>query len=352
MSNSVLGWNAQNGKRKTVNAKRIMVSLGKSNVQVTPIAFGAWAAGGWMWGGNDHQDSVNAIRKSIELGITTIDTAPVYGFGLSEQITGEAIKPFRRDEVQILTKFGLRWDTTQGSFYFDSADADGNPVKIHRYAGRESVIRECEESLRRLGTDYIDLLQIHWADPSTPISETMEAVAQLLQQGKIRAAGVCNYDAAQMAEALKTVPLASNQVPYSMVKRDIERETVPFCIEHQIGILAYSPLQRGLLTGKISPDHAFAPGDHRPTTVHFKPENIRRTNTFLEKIKPLAADKNATLAQVVIQWTLAQPGITCALVGARNAEQAAQNAAAAQVKLTAEEVATIDAALSELELVA
>nr|MCU0355783.1 aldo/keto reductase [Cytophagales bacterium] len=222
------------------------------------------------------------------------------------------------------------------------------------YAGRESVIRECEESLRRLGTDYIDLLQIHWADPSTPISETMEAVAQLLQQGKIRAAGVCNYDAAQMAEALKTVPLASNQVPYSMVKRDIERETVPFCIEHQIGILAYSPLQRGLLTGKISPDHAFAPGDHRPTTVHFKPENIRRTNTFLEKIKPLAADKNATLAQVVIQWTLAQPGITCALVGARNAdaEQAAQNAAAAQVKLTAEEVATIDAALSELELVA
>lgn len=324
--------------------------LGNSNVHITPIAFGAWAAGGWMWGGNDHNDSVTAVRRSVELGITTIDTAPVYGFGLSEKIVGEAIRPFKRDEVQILTKYGLRWDTDQGQFYFDSTDAAGNPVKIHRYAGKESVIRECEQSLQRLGTDYIDLLQIHWADPTTPIEETMEAVAQLLAAGKIRAAGVCNYDVPQMEAAAKGVPLASNQVPYSMVKRDIEADVVPWCIEHNVGILAYSPLQRGLLTGKLSPTHQFAAGDHRPTTVFFKEENIRRTNAILENLKPLAADKGATLAQLVIQWTLHQPGITCALVGARNAQQAEQNAAADNIILSESEVAFIDSQLAELEL--
>lgn len=326
--------------------------LGKSDVHITPIAFGAWAAGGWMWGGNDHNESVAAVRKSVELGVTTIDTAPIYGFGLSEKIVGEAIRSFRRDEVQILTKFGMRWDTSQGEFAFDSTDADGNPVKIHRYAGRESVIRECEESLQRLGTDYIDLLQIHWHDATTPIHETMEAVAQLLKDGKIRAAGVCNYDAQQVKTAQQTVPIASNQVPYSMVKRDIEQDLVPYYLENEVGILAYSPLQRGLLTGKIQPDHAFAEGDHRPTTSFFKPENIRRTNAVLEKLKPLAADKNATLSQLVIQWTLHQPGITCALVGARNAQQAEQNAAAAQLILTESDVAFINSQLETMELVA
>jgi len=329
-----------------------LVPLGKSDVRITPIAFGAWAAGGWMWGGNDHNDSIAAVQRSVELGITTIDTAPVYGFGLSEQIVGEAIKPFNRDQLQILTKFGLRWDTTQGEFSFDSMDAQGNPVKIYRYASKESVIRECDESLQRLGTDYIDLLQIHWPDTTTPIEETMEAVAQLLKAGKIRAAGVCNYSVDQMKTAHSVVPLASNQVPYSMIKRDIEKDIVPYCLENNVGILAYSPLQRGLLTGKIAPTHAFAPGDHRPTTVHFKEENIRRTNAFLDKIKPLATDKNATLAQIVIQWTLHQPGITCALVGARNASQAEQNAAAAQINLSPAEIAFIDGIVNDVELVA
>ncbi len=327
-----------------------LVKLGNSDVYITPIAFGAWAAGGWMWGGNDYNESVGAIRRSVELGITTIDTAPVYGFGLSEKIVGDAIRSFKREEVQILTKYGLSWDNTQGEFYFDSADADGNPVKIYKYAGKESVIRECEQSLKRLGTDYIDLLQIHWPDPTTPIEETMEAVAQLLKEGKIRAAGVSNYNVAQMEAAQKVVALASNQVPYSMVKRDIEKEIVPYCVENNVGILAYSPLQRGLLTGKITPDYTFAAGDHRPTTPHFKPENIRRTNAFLEKLKPLAAEKNATLSQLVIQWTLHQPGITCALVGARNAQQTEQNAAAAQVVLSLEEVAFINGELAKLDL--
>ncbi len=328
-----------------------LIKLGNSDVRITPIAFGAWAAGGWMWGGNDHNESVEAVRKSVELGVTTIDTAPIYGFGLSEKIVGEAIRGFRRDQVQILTKFGMRWDSDQGEFAFDSTDADGKPVKIHRYAGRESVIRECEQSLQRLGTDYIDLLQIHWNDGTTPIHETMEAVAQLLKDGKIRAAGVCNYDARQTETARQTVPIASNQVPYSMVKRDIEQELVPYCVENQVAILAYSPLQRGLLTGKIQPGHVFAEGDHRPTTSFFKPENIARTNVILEKLRPLAADKNATLSQLVIQWTLRQPGITCALVGARNAQQAEQNAAAAHLVLTDSDISFINSQLAGLELV-
>lgn len=328
-----------------------LVPLGKSNVHITPIAFGAWAAGGWMWGGNDHNDSVQAIRRSIELGITTIDTAPIYGFGLSEKIVGEAIRSFKRDQVQVLTKFGMRWDTSEGQFGFDSTDAEGNLVKIYKYAGKESVIRECEQSLQRLGTDYIDLLQIHWPDATTPIEETMEAVAQLLKEGKIRAAGVSNYNVEQMEAANRVVPLASNQVPYSMVKRDIEKDVVPFCLQQGIGILAYSPLQRGLLTGKMSPEQSFAEGDHRTSLSFFKGENIRRTNAFLEKLKPLAAEKNATISQLVIQWTLHQPGITCALVGARNAQQAEQNAAAAAISLVAEEVAFIDEELAGLTLV-
>jgi aryl-alcohol dehydrogenase-like predicted oxidoreductase len=256
-----------------------------------------------------------------------------------------------RDKVQILTKFGMRWDSTKGQFAFDSEDANGKPTKIYKYAGRESVVRECEESLQRLGTDYIDLLQIHWPDPTTPIDETFEVVAKLLKDGKIRAAGVSNYNAAQMEAAHRTLPLASNQVPYSMVKRDIEADVVPWCWEHHVGILAYSPLQRGLLTGKMQPGHTFSPGDHRAGLHFFKNENLSRTARFLEEIKPLADDKGCTLSQLVIAWTIRQPGITCALVGARNPKQAEENASAANVQLTGAEIEQINTHLGKLELV-
>lgn len=324
--------------------------LGNSDLQLSAIAFGAWAAGGWMWGGTDQQEAVAAIRRSIELGVSSIDTAPVYGFGLSEKIVGEAIKG-KRQHVQLLTKFGMRWDTDRGYFFFDSEEASGQAVKIHRYAAKDSIIHECEQSLQRLGTDYIDLYQIHWPDPTTPIEETFEAVATLLKQGKIRAAGVSNYDVKQMAAAHQVIPLASNQVPYSMVKRDIEQEVVPYCLQHQIGILAYSPLQRGLLTGKMAPGHQFGAGDHRAGLPYFKPENLNRTSQFLEQIKPLAHEKGCTLSQLVIAWTIRQPGITCALVGARNPKQAEDNAGAARVKLSDAEIADINARLEELELV-
>jgi aryl-alcohol dehydrogenase-like predicted oxidoreductase len=326
-------------------------TLGDTNLQVSAITFGAWAIGGWMWGGSEKKDAIEAIYASYDHGVTSFDTAPIYGQGRSEEIVGEAIRGLPRHKVQILTKFGMRWDQKKGVLDFKSADNAGNPIDIYRYAGKESILKECEDSLRRLHTDYIDLYQIHWPDTTTPISETMEAVAQLLRQGKIRAAGVSNFSASLMAEAEKTLPLVSNQVPYSMVERSIEKELVPYCIKHHKSIIAYSPLQRGLLTGKIRPDHVFAQGDHRPSTKFFKPDNINRIDSFLNKLRPVAKSKNVLLSQLVIRWTLEQPGITIALVGARDREQAEQNADAIYVKLSADEIAFINAELNALQLV-
>ena len=323
--------------------------LGRSSVEVTPIAMGAWAIGGWMWGGAEKKESLRAVHACLDLGVTTIDTAPIYGFGLSELIVGEAIKG-KRDQCEILTKCGMRWESTTGEYYFTTQDNDGNTRDIYKYSGKESLIRECEESLRRLGTDYIDLYQIHWPDNTTPIEEAMEAFQMLLDQGKIRAAGVSNYSLDQMKRAAGVVELSSNQVPYSMVRREIEQDIVPWCQSNDCSILAYSPLQRGLLTGKITPDTTFSPGDTRPDTPHFKKSNLVKTNWFLDELRPLAAEKGATLSQLVIQWTLQQPGITVALVGARTDAQVKENAGALKVELSAAELSYINQKLGELNL--
>ncbi len=325
--------------------------LGNSDLEISVITFGAWAVGGWMWGGTERKDAVDAIKAGYNLGVTSIDTAPVYGQGLSEEIVGEAINGIPRDKVQILTKYGMRWDLAKGSLGFKSKDNDGKDIDVYKYAGKDSIIKECENSLKRLGTDYIDLYQIHWPDVTTPIQETIEAVAQLIKQGKVRYAGVSNYDVDQMKEAEKFILLVSNQVPYSMVKRDIEADVIPYSIEKNIGILAYSPIQRGLLSGKMKPGYKFNEGDHRAGMHFFKDENLKRTNEFLNKIKPLADAKNATLAQLVISWTIEQPGITIALVGARNAEQSIQNAKAVNVKLSKEDIDFINEELGMVELV-
>ena len=325
--------------------------LGNSNFNVSAITFGAWAAGGWMWGGTDRNDAINAIHASYDLGVTSIDTAPVYGQGESEEIVGEAIKGLPREKIQLLTKFGMRWDLKKGDFAFKSKTNQGEDIDVYKYAAKESIIKECELSLRRLGTDYIDLYQIHWPDITTPIAETMEALQLLIKQGKIRYAGVCNYSAAQLDEARKSVEIISNQVPYSMVKRGIEKELIPYCIQNNVGILAYSPLERGLLTGKIKPGHTFADGDHRSKLIYYTSENIQRTNDFLDKIKPLAQQKKVVLSQLVLRWTIEQPGITIALVGARNAEQAIQNAKAIELKLEREEIQFITDAMNKLELI-
>lgn len=311
--------------------------LADSDLNLSVITFGAWAAGGWMWGKTERSQAIEAIKAAYDAGVTSIDTAPIYGQGTSEEIVGEAITKIPRDKVQILTKFGLRWDFPKGEFYFNSKDNDGKEIDIYRYAGKESIIKECENSLKRLGTDYIDLYQIHWADPTTPISETFEAVEKLIDQGKVRYAGVCNYNVEQMAEAEKTLKLVSNQIPFSMVNRGVEEETVPYCIANGKSVLAYSPMERGLLTGKIKPGYQFQEGDHRADNPFFTDENIKKTNAFLDKIRPIAEEKGATLAQLVLRWTIDREGITIALAGARNADQSVQNAMAATVKLTDEE---------------
>lgn len=324
--------------------------IGNFSVELSAITFGAWAIGGWMWGGSEKSDAIKAIQASIDSGVTSIDTAPAYGQGYSEELVGEAISETQRNKVQLLTKYGLRWDRKDGEFFFNSKNNEGQSIDMYRYAGKDSIIEECEASLRRLKTDYIDLYQIHWSDPTTPIEETMEAILQLQQQGKIREAGVCNYTVDQMKTAEKVLSLASNQVPFSMVQQSIRAELVPYCIENNTAIIAYSPMQRGLLTGKIKPGYQFNEGDTRADNKYYTEENINRTNAFLDKLRPLAAEKDATLAQLVLRWTIDQPGITIALAGARNAEQAIQNAAAASVKLSAEDLRFVEGELRQLQL--
>jgi aryl-alcohol dehydrogenase-like predicted oxidoreductase len=323
--------------------------LGQSDLEVTVLAFGAWAIGGWMWGGADSKEAIKAIETAIDHGMTTIDTASVYGFGLSEELVGKAVKG-KRDKVQILTKFGMSWDGKHGEFFFESKDNSGKPVKIYRHSSKEKVLRDCDDSLKRLKTDYIDLFQIHWADATTPVSETMEALEILIKNGKIKAGGVCNYSVELMKEAVSTFNLTSDQVPYSMVNRNIEKETVPYCIKNKIGILAYSPLQRGLLTGKMKAGQKFNDGDSRPSSPFYKEPNFTNILGFLDKIKPIADERGVTLSQLVLNWTIRQPGITCALAGARNPVQVLENIGATDFSLTKEEIQKINNFITDLQL--
>jgi aryl-alcohol dehydrogenase-like predicted oxidoreductase len=328
-----------------MNTKR----LGRTDVEVTELAFGAWAIGGWMWGGADSKDAVRAIETAIDNGMTTIDTAPVYGFGLSEELVRKAVKG-KRSQVQILTKFGMVWDEKKGDFFFKSTDNNGKPIDIYKYSSKEKVMKDCDESLRRLGTDYIDLFQIHWPDTTTPVSETMEALSILIKQGKIRAGGVSNYPLELLEEAEKTFIVASDQVPYSMVNRDIEKELVPFCIEKNIGIIVYSPLQRGILSGKIRQGHVFNEGDTRPSTNFYKEPNLSRIVKLTEDFKEIADARNISVSQLVLNWTIMQPGISCVLAGARNEAQVLDNVKAASFRLSGDEMNHINSLLLELKL--
>ncbi|WP_306352015.1 aldo/keto reductase [Flavobacterium sp. '19STA2R22 D10 B1'] len=324
--------------------------LGRTDLELSAITYGAFAIGGTMWGGNEKKDSINAIHASLDHGVTSLDTAPFYGFGQSEELIGEAIKGKDRTKIQLLNKFGLVWDgsnNSKGEFFFD-AGSDGKSIPVYKYASKANVIKEVEEGLKRLGTDYIDLLQLHWPDATTPIDETMEALQSLIQQGKILAAGVSNYSLDQLKEAEKTIHLASNQVSYSMLNRSIEQDLVPYSVEHNIGIIAYSPLERGLLTGKYFKDATLKSDDHRNDYFgQFNPEKVK---TFLNTIEPIAASKNASLSQLVLRWTTVQPGISIVLTGARNATQAIDNAKAMDLTITVEELTLINTALEQISL--
>ncbi|MEG1026845.1 aldo/keto reductase [Flavobacterium plurextorum] len=323
--------------------------LGNSELELSTITYGAFAIGGNMWGGNEKKDSIDSVRASIDHGVTTIDTAPFYGFGLSEEMIGEAIKSYDRSKIQLLTKFGLVWDGSnngKGDFFFD-ADDNGKKVPIYKYSSKNNVIKEIEESLKRLQTDYIDLLQIHWPDSTTPISETMEAVEILLQQGKIRAFGVSNYNVSQIQEAQKTVQIASNQVAYSMLNKSIETDLLPFTIAENIGIIAYSPMERGLLTGKYFTDGKLKENDHR--NGYFGKFDLQQVKTLVEELSSLANSKHISISQLVLRWTTLQKGISIVLAGARNAEQAISNAKAMDFDLSVSELEFINQAISKLK---
>ena len=323
--------------------------LGTSDLEISAVTLGAWGIGGFMWGGQDDDDAIDAIRRSIDLGVSSIDTAPIYGTGHSEELVGRAIAGYDRSRLQVLTKYGLRWDG-KGETYFSMKDADGTVKAITKDGRRDSIIEECEASLRRLGTDYVDLYQQHWPMPNAPVEESMAAMDTLLKQGKIRVAGVSNFDVPMLDAARRVVNVASLQPPFSMVRRDIEDAVLPYCIREGIGVIVYSPLQCGLLTGKVTMDRTFPETDHRHFNAYFRPANRRKVLDFLDEIRPIAEAHDATLAQLVINWTVGREGITAALVGARNTQQADENAAALDFVLTDDEIARIDALLDALEL--
>jgi aryl-alcohol dehydrogenase-like predicted oxidoreductase len=318
--------------------------LGQSGLEASVVAFGAWAVGGWFWGGADEKDSIEAIRAALDVGITLIDTAPAYGLGHSEEIVGRAIQG-RRDEVILATKCGLVWHTDKGTHFFDES---GKPV--HKYLGAESIRYEVEQSLRRLQTDVIDLYQTHWQDATTPIEETMGTLLNLKQEGKIRAIGVSNASIGQMDEYRTIGPLDSDQEKYSMLDREIDSEQLPYCEGNNIAVLAYSPLAQGLLTGKVVADRELSKGDLRSEDPRFSVQNRTKVLVFLEELRPIADAHGATFAQLAIAWTLAQPGLTHALVGARNSQQAQENATAADIVLADEELAVIADALARLDI--
>jgi len=320
--------------------------LGSSDVKASVITLGAWGIGGWMWGGPDDEQAIAAIHESIEHGVTSIDTAAVYGYGHSESLVGQAVRG-KRDKVQLFTKYGLRWDSEEGLFHFEWTDSSGQTRRIYHNARKDSVLYECDESLKRLGTDYIDLYQCHWPDESTPIDETMEAIDKLLKEGKIRAAGVSNWSVEQIDAARKMVPLASDQPPYSMINRGIENDILPYCAEHGIATIVYSPLQRGLLTGKVTLDRRFPETDHRSHDLYFQPRNRKKVLELIDAIRPIADAHNATPAQLAINWTIHRAGVTAALVGARNPKQARENATAAAFELSEEETRQINELLEE-----
>ena len=297
-------------------------ALGQSDIRISPIIMGTWQAGKDMWVGIDDDETTKAIRTAFDSGITTFDTAEVYGKGHSERIVARALSDVRQQVVYATKVFA-------------------NHLKY------EQVLQACERSLRNLNTDTIDLYQIHWPagafrSESVPIAETMGALNDLKQQGKVRAIGVSNFSRQQLEAALEYGRIESLQPPYSLFWRHVEKDALPYCVENGITILAYSPMAQGLLTGKFGPDHRFAPGDHRAKSKLFQKETYGRIQQALERLRPIAAKYGCTLGQLALAWVIARPN-TCAIAGARSAEQVAQNRTAAEISLSPEDLNEMDA---------
>ncbi|SMP76056.1 Predicted oxidoreductase [Neorhodopirellula lusitana] len=331
--------------------------LGKSGIGASVVGFGAWAIGGWTWGGTDEQESIRAIHAFLDAGGSLIDTAPIYGFGRSEEIVGKAIAD-RRDQVVLATKCSMRWDLSESqkkrakmkfSTSEDMFDQPGSRSEgsfdVFIYAGADGIREEVEQSLKRLQTDVIDLYQTHWQDDDVAIEEKISTLEDLRREGKIRAIGVSNASVEQIETYQQFGQVDTDQEKYSMLDRAMEQSNLAKCDRDSIGFLAYSPLSQGLLTGKIQPDREYPEGDQRRSKERFQPDNVQKVNAMLDPMRPIAEKHQVSLAQLTIAWTLAQPGCSHVLAGARNPQQATDNAGAGEVELSSDELATITQAV-------
>ena len=324
-------------------------TLGASGIESSVVGLGTWAIGGWMWGGSDEDKAIKAIQTAIDAGMNLIDTAPAYGFGLSEKIVGKAIQG-RRDKVVLATKSGLIWHEEKGDFFFASDEkhpTDNGRIKVYKCLSPETIRYEVEQSLCRLGADHIDLLQTHWQDSTTPIADSMEALMKLKDEGKIRAIGCSNASTTQMDEYRSAGQLDVDQELFSMLDRKHEQDNLPYCAEHGIAFLAYSSLAQGLLTGKIGPERAFREGDQRNKKPRFSVENRQKVREMLDAFRPIAQDHGGSLGQLAIAWAVSQQGCTHALVGARTPEQVIENAKAGDIELTDAELRTMRKAIED-----
>lgn len=303
------------------------------------VAFGAWAIGGWKWGGTDAKASVKAVQASLDAGVDLIDTAAVYGFGLSEQIVGEAIKDRKREDIILATKCGLRWDIETPTLHNKGSEHD-----IYRTLDEESIRWELQQSLTRMSTDYIDLYQTHWPDPETDIEAVVATLESLKKEGVIRAWGLCNESPERLQAAATLGGIATDQERYSLLDREQDESNLAVCQEHDLGFLCYSPIAQGLLTGKIDAKRQFNADDLRIGNPRFAVPVLEAIQAVLAPVKSLARDRGVSTEQLVLAWTLSQPGVTHVLVGARDVEQASSNAVAGSLELDVEELSVIQQA--------
>jgi aryl-alcohol dehydrogenase-like predicted oxidoreductase len=305
--------------------------LGNSDLSITPIGFGAWAIGGsgWEfgWGEQDDKASVAAIHRALELGVNWIDTAAVYGMGHSEEVVALALRAWRGPRPYVFTKCGLRWD--ERGF-------------VHRNLTADSIRRECEDSLRRLKVDVIDLYQIHW--PTEDLEEGWSAMAQLQKEGKVRWIGVSNFNVDELRRAQAIAPITSLQPPYSLVRREVEQEILPYCRSNGIGVIVYSPMASGLLTGAMTRERAanLPESDWRSRDIEFHEPRLSKNLALVERLREVGERVQRQPGQVAIAWVLRNPAVTGAIVGARNAKQVEGNVDAATLRLTTKEIAEIE----------
>jgi aryl-alcohol dehydrogenase-like predicted oxidoreductase len=314
--------------------------LGYSDLQLSTVGLGTWAmgGGGWLfsWGEQDDEASIAAIRAGLDAGINWIDTAAIYGHGHSETTVGRAIEG-RRDEVIVATKCGRVWE--------------GDSRVIGKSLRRDSIFAEVDASLRRLRTEVIDLYQIHWPEPDEQVEEGWTAVADLVRAGKVRYGGVCNFNVSQLERAQRIHPIASLQPPYSMLRRDIEPEIVPWCAAHRVGIVAYSPMQTGLLTGTFSHERAaaLAEDDWRRRSPFFQEPQLSATLAMVDGLRPIAARLGITVSQLALAWVLRLETVTSAIAGARSPQQIQETVRGGDVQLDGAIVAEIEELLRTRE---